>query len=155
MFDTTVVLNEEQIKEMIPHRDPLLLLDTVHTVESKKRIVASKLLSAQMPIFEGHFPGNPIYPGVYYIESIAQAGALLFFLDNTTLARQLQGVMASVESARFRRPSRPGDRVYYDVHIERQRLPFVWVKGSAYVGNDMVAEASLCIAVTVKDKEEK
>lgn len=141
-----VILNTEKIKTFIPHRDPFLLIDEVHEMVLNEKIIASKLLTAEQPIFAGHFPGNPIYPGVYYIESIAQAGAILLFNSNLETVGSL-GLLSGIEEARFRKPCKPGDRVVYEVCIEKQRKPFFWLKGKAFIGNDLAAEAKISVAL--------
>ncbi len=105
---TNVLMDEHKIKELLPHRYPLLLIDSVHEFEELKRVVASKFISEDYPVFEGHFPNNPIYPGVYFIESMAQTGALLLLKNDKNNANDVVGLLSSVESARFRKPIRLG-----------------------------------------------
>lgn len=142
-----VIMDLEKIKTLIPQRDPLLLIDSVHELIENKKIIASKYLSPDEPVFAGHFPGNPIYPGVYYIESIAQTAAILLFQSNPeTIGRM--GLLTGVEEARFRRPCRPGERVKFEVTIEKTRNMFFWLKGKAFVGDELAAEAKLSVALT-------
>lgn len=151
MFNTdNILMDKEKIKSLLPHREPFLLLDAVHEFESGVRIVASRQLTSNEPVFTGHFPGNPIYPGVYYVESIAQAGALLIFESGLRSKSEL-GVLTTVEGARFRRACRPGDQICYEVTLEKMRGPFTWVKGKAFVGNELVAEAQVSVAITKKE----
>jgi 3-hydroxyacyl-[acyl-carrier-protein] dehydratase len=145
----TIVMDTEEIKKFIPHREPFLLIDSVHELNDHKNIIASKLLLPEAPIFAGHFPGNPVYPGVYYIESIAQAGAILLFKSYPDHLNSL-GLLSSVESARFRKPCKPGDRVCFDVAIEKHRGLFFWIKGKAFVNNDTIAEVKLSVALIPK-----
>ena len=74
-----ILMDSDTIKTIIPHRFPLLLVDNVHELILEKKIIASRTLSKDDPVFQGHFPGKPVYPGVYYIEGIAQAAAILIF----------------------------------------------------------------------------
>jgi 3-hydroxyacyl-[acyl-carrier-protein] dehydratase len=147
-----VVMDIEKIKKCLPHRDPLLLIDAIHELNLNESIVTSKLLTKEEPVFEGHFPSNPIYPGVYYIEGIAQSGAILSFLTRAEkgLNEDRIGVLTSVDEARFRRPGMPGDRIRYVVSIEKMRGPFVWLKGTAYINDDIAVECKLSIAIAPK-----
>lgn len=146
----TVVMDTDQIKKLIPHRHPLLLIEQVHHI-TPQNIVASKRLTAQEPVFEGHFPGNPIYPGVYYIEAIAQAGAVLIYSQPEAkkyIEDGYLGVLTSVQEAKFRKPCVPGDLVCYEVTLEKSRGLFFWLKGKVIVNDEVAAEASLSVALT-------
>lgn len=149
-----ILMDEEKIKTIIPHRYPFLLIDTVHELIENESIVASKLLSPTQPIFEGHFPGNPIYPGVYYIESIAQAGAILLFSSLPETIGTL-GLLSGVEDARFRKPCKPGDRVRFEVSLDKKRGWFFWLRGKAFIGNEVAAEAKVSVALIMNDKGTK
>ena len=144
-----VIMDVEKIKTIIPHRHPFLLIDTVHELVVNERIVASKFLSPDEPIFEGHFPGNPIYPGVYYIESIAQTGAVLLFTSNLETIGSL-GLLSGIEEARFRKPCKPGDKVRFEVTLEKKRGWFFWLKGKAFIGDDIAAETKISVALIPK-----
>ena len=141
-----IVMDKEQIKAMLPHRYPFLLIDQVDVLEPNKVIIASKLLTPEEPVFEGHFPGNPVYPGVYYIESIAQTGAVLLFKSYPETNGCL-GLLTGVEEARFRKPCKPGDLLKFEVSIEKRRGLFFWFVGKAFIGDDVVAEAKISVAL--------
>jgi 3-hydroxyacyl-[acyl-carrier-protein] dehydratase len=147
-----VVMDIEEIKKCLPHRDPLLLIDAIHELKLNESIVTSRLLKNEDPIFAGHFPGNPIYPGVYYIEGLAQSGAILSFLTRAEkgMNEDKIGVLTSVDEARFRRPGIPGDRIRYEVSMEKMRGPFVWLKGTAFINDDIAVECKLSIAIAPK-----
>jgi 3-hydroxyacyl-[acyl-carrier-protein] dehydratase len=147
-----IIMNIEEIKEWLPHRSPLLLIDSVNQLSIGETIVTSKLLTPAEPVFEGHFPRNPIYPGVYYIEAIAQSGALLssLTLSKKEVKKTELGVLTSIEEARFRRPGLPGEKVYYEVSIEKMRGSFVWFKGTASINNEVTAQCKLSISITSK-----
>jgi len=144
-----VAMDLEAIKSCLPHRSPLLLLDIVHEIDPGNEIIASKFLTPEEPVFAGHFPNNPIYPGVYYIEAVAQAGAILTFTTLEARGQKVErmGLLTSVQEARFRQPATAGDRILYKVCIEKMRGHFVWLKGSAMNGNTILAECKLTIAV--------
>lgn len=147
-----IVMNTEEIKKCLPHRDPLLLIDTVHELNLGESIITSKLLTTDEPVFRGHFPENPIYPGVYYIEGIAQSGAILSFLtrNDKGIVEDKLGFLSSVDEARFRKPGTSGDRIRYEVTIEKMRGPFVWLKGKAYINDEIAAECKLSVAIAPK-----
>jgi 3-hydroxyacyl-[acyl-carrier-protein] dehydratase len=147
-----VAMNLEEIKKCLPHRDPLLLIDAIHELNLDENITASKLLTNDEPVFKGHFPGNPIYPGVYYIEAIAQSGAILSFLtrEKNGLTEDRLGLLTSVDETRFRRPGKPGDRIRYVVSIEKMRGPFIWLKGTAYIDDEIAVECKISIAIAPK-----
>lgn len=151
IFDK-IVMDLEEIKKCLPHRDPLLLVDAIHEINMNESIVTSRFLTIDDPIFKGHFPENPIYPGVYYIEGIAQSGAILSFLSRKEngLHEDKIGVLTSIDEVRFRRPGSPGDRIRYVVSIEKMRGPFVWMKGTAYINDEIAAECKLSIAIAPK-----
>jgi 3-hydroxyacyl-[acyl-carrier-protein] dehydratase len=147
MNTDNIIMGIEKIKSFIPQRSPLLLIDSVHELIANEKIVASKLLTPEEPVFAGHFPGNPIYPGVYYIESIAQTGAVLLFASNPAFVGGL-GLLAGVDEARFRKPCKPGDRVCFEVVLDKKRGMFFWLKGKAFVGDDLAAEVRISVALT-------
>ncbi len=150
MITDTIVMDLEQIKKVIPQRYPLLLVDTVHELVLNERIVASKLLLPEEPVFAGHFPGNPVYPGVYFIESLAQTGAILLFSSDPSIIGNT-GLLAGIEEARFRKPCKPGDKVVFEVIFEKKRGMFYWIKGRAFIGKDTAAEAKISVALIKQD----
>lgn len=152
MTNKPVIMDKEEIKTIIPHRDPLLLIENVHELETEKRILASYQLKSKEPVFAGHFPDQPIYPGVYYIESIAQAGAVLIFetrKQRGILVKPI-GFLSAVQSAKFRKIAGPGDLLLFEVKLEKERGVFYWITGKVFVGESLIAEVSLSIALGEK-----
>jgi len=145
-------MDVEKIKTIIPHRDPLLLIENIHELEAEKRIVASYQLKPTELVFAGHFPGNPIYPGIYYIESIAQAGAVLIDITNRArgIDKKMVGVLTSVDKARFRKTASSGDLLIFEVTLEKERGHFYWLSGKVLVKDAVIAEASLSVALGEK-----
>ncbi|NQU60355.1 MAG: 3-hydroxyacyl-ACP dehydratase FabZ [Rhodospirillales bacterium] len=129
----------EQIKEMIPHRDPFLLIEEVIDLIPDVRAVGIKELSEDEPYFKGHFPGHPIMPGVLIIESLAQTSAVLVI---ATTGKQPGSVVyfMSVDKARFRHPAFPGDRLEFHVEKIRSRGPVWKFKGEARTSENLVAD---------------
>ena len=123
--------DQDYVKTLIPHREPMLFIDRVIAWEDQS-IHAQLDVREDLPCFAGHFPGNPIFPGVLMIEAVAQAGALLGALtlgleDDTFIA------FSGVSKAKFAKPVLPGDVLDIRVSIEKARLPFVWFAGEAKV----------------------
>jgi beta-hydroxyacyl-ACP dehydratase FabZ len=129
------------IQQCIPHRHPFLLVDRVLEASPNERIVAVKNVSIGEPVLQGHFPGNPVMPGVYIIEGIAQAAAVLGHLSYENGLTTCY--LTEVSSARFRRPVVPGDVLRYEVTVLKRRAPFFWFDAIATVDGETVAEVKL------------
>lgn len=137
-----------QIQKILPHRYPFLLLDRVEEVQVGVAISAYKNVSISEPIFLGHFPGHPIYPGVMILEGMAQAGGILAFQSMIAKDPQLNVenkvvYFMSIDNAKFRSPVTPGDKLVYKIGLLKNKGT-VWVlDGKAYVDDKLVAEAEL------------
>ena len=134
------------IMSVLPHRYPLLLVDRVLEMEPGIRIVALKNVSINEEFFVGHFPGQPVMPGVLIVEAMAQAGGILLLHDLPPEKRRLL-YFTAIERARFRRPIVPGDQVRLEVEVVRLRESFVRTAGKAFVDGKLAAEASLSSAM--------
>jgi len=145
---TGSVYNIDQIKDMIPHRDPFLLIDEVRDLVPDTSAVGIKALSPDEPFFKGHFPGHPIMPGVLIIEAMAQTSAVLVI---ATMGKQTDSVVyfMSVNQARFRKPTFPNDTLHLHITKIRNRGPVWKFKGEARVNGVVVAE-SVFSAMIVK-----
>jgi beta-hydroxyacyl-ACP dehydratase FabZ len=135
-----------EIQAVLPHRYPFLLIDRVEVIDDQ-RIIARKLVSRNEPHFEGHFPGNPVMPGVLIIEALAQAGALLAArLTGFDPTRQVMYFMG-MEAVKFRRPVVPGDLMQLEV-VPLRRGGAIWkFRGEAKVDDQVVAEAELLAGI--------
>jgi 3-hydroxyacyl-[acyl-carrier-protein] dehydratase len=140
------VLDVNQIKELIPHRYPFLLVDRVMEIEEGKRIVAEKCVTANEPFFQGHFPGRPIMPGVLIVEALAQTGGVLLFKSKPELKGRLM-YFAGIEACRFRRPVVPGDRLTLEVTFTGVRQRLIKMAGRALVDGEVAAEAEMSAVV--------
>ncbi len=139
------------IQSVLPHRYPMLLVDRVLELEPGKRIVAIKSVTINEPYFAGHFPGQPVVPGVLLIEGLAQAGGILLLHDVEERENKLLYFM-SIDRARFRRPVVPGDRIRYEVEILRMRATTCKLKGRATVDGELAAEA-VCMSAMIEREE--
>ena len=141
MAQTT--LGREQIEAILPHRDPFLLIDEVVELEPGERVVATK------PVTEGdcagHFPGNPIMPGVKMVEALAQAGAVAVLSQDEN--RGKLALFAGIDDVRFKRVVRPGERLMLECDLEAVRGPIVRGKARATVDGELAVRGTLTFAV--------
>ncbi len=134
------------ILSILPHRYPILLVDRVLALEPKQRIVATKNVTINEPVFLGHFPQKPVMPGVFLIEGLAQVGGLLLLSEMPDRDRKLL-FFAGIEEAKFRRPVVPGDQIRYEVEVLRLRSTFCRFSGKVLVDGQIAAEAILSSAM--------
>lgn len=132
---------KEYVMSVLPHRDPFLLVDGV-IEEQESKIVAFRDIREDDPVFKGHFPDYPIYPGVLIIEGLAQAAGVL-------LMKEAQGtpLFIGIEKARFKREVKPGDRLVYEVELVRERMGIVTVEGKAKVEEKVVTVATILVGM--------
>lgn len=140
-----MALNSQQIQEIIPHRWPLLLVDRVLEIEAGVRAVGLKHFTANEQFFLGHFPGNPVVPGVYLVEALAQVGAVAVLSMPGNKGKV--PFFAGIDSFRFRRPVVPGDSVRLEVTLTRMRGPIGKGTARATVDGTVVAEGELTFAL--------
>ncbi len=135
-----------EIQKILPHRYPFLLVDRVTEVKAHESLIGYKNVSISENVFQGHFPGHPIYPGVMILEGLAQAGGILAFksMDMTEEEAASKVVyFMSIDKAKFRSPVTPGDRLEYRISVIKQRGNIWVLKGEAYVDDNLVSEAEL------------
>ena len=135
-------LDVRAIMEILPHRYPFLLVDRVVELEEGRRILALKNVTFNEPFFQGHFPGNPILPGVLVVEALAQAGAILL-LHGRPESRGKIVYFAGIDKAKFRRPVVPGDQLRLRVEVLKLRSRTCLMRGEALVGESLAAEAEI------------
>lgn len=140
-------LNIEEIKGLLPHRYPFLLVDRVLEVEVGKRIRAIKNVTINDPFFEGHFPEHPIMPGVLIIEALAQVGGILALLTTPENLGNPAIYLMSLDKVRFRKPVVPGDQLILEMEVLRGGKKLFKMMGKAFVNDALVAEAEIMAAV--------
>ena len=136
-----------EIRQYLPHRYPFLLVDRVVELNSGESIVAYKNLSINEPFFDGHFPANPIFPGVLMVEAMAQAAGILgFYSQGKTAADGSMYYLAGVDNLRFKRPCVPGDRVMLRAAIVSERRGIWKFAVSADVDGELATSATILCA---------
>ena len=144
-------LNIEQIKELIPHRYPFLLVDRIIECVPGERAVGLKCVSANEPFFQGHFPQEPVMPGVLQIEAMAQCGGLLV-LNSVDEPERYSTYFLKIDGVKFRQKVVPGDTIIFRVEMLAPiRRGISTMKGYAFVGEKVVCEAEF-MAQIVKNK---
>lgn len=141
-----MIIDVMEIQKILPHRYPFLLIDRVTDIVEKESLIGYKNVSISEQVFQGHFPGHPIYPGVMILEGLAQAGGILAFksmnISEEEIANKVVYFM-SIDKAKFRSPVKPGDRLEYRVNVIKNKGTIWMLKGEAYVENNLVSEAEL------------
>ena len=135
------MLNIEEIKEIIPHRYPFLLIDRVEEMEVGKSVHAIKCITASEPWFTGHFPEHNVMPGVLLVEAMAQAGAVSILSMEENKGKL--AFFSGIKNAKFRREVVPGDRLDIHVEITKMRRTFGSGAGKIYCGKDLCVEAEI------------
>ncbi len=142
-----MIMDVMEIQKIIPHRYPFLLLDRVTDVVKNESLIGYKNVSIGDNVFQGHFPGHPIYPGVMILEGMAQAGGILAFksMDEMTEEEAANKVVyfMSIDKAKFRAPVKPGDRLEYRISVIKQKGTIWMLDGKAYVDDILVSQAEL------------
>lgn len=144
------MLDIEQIKEIIPHRYPFLLVDRILEVEEGKKAVGLKNVSANEEFFNGHFPDYPVMPGVLIVEALAQVGAVAMLKKEENQGRL--AFFTGIDNCRFKKQVRPGDQLRLEVEIVRARGSIGKGKGIATVDGELVCETDIMFALG--DKKE-
>lgn len=138
-------MNTEEIKAIIPHRYPFLLVDKIIEIDEAKRAVGLKNVSINEPFFQGHFPEYPVMPGVLIVEAMAQVGAIAVL--NMEENKGKIGFLAGLDKCRFKRQVKPGDQLRLEVEITRMKGPIGKGKGKATVDGELACEAEITFAI--------
>lgn len=140
------LLTAKEIMEIIPHRQPFMLIDTIEEMEPGVRAVAKKCVSYNEPFFQGHFPGEPVMPGVLIIEALAQTGAvaILSLPEN----KGKTAYFAAINSAKFKKKVIPGDVLMLETEIIKVKGPMGIGKATATVDGKVAVQAELAFAIS-------
>ncbi len=141
----------EDIKKVLPHRYPFLLVDRVLEVE-EDRIKALKNVTANEEFFNGHFPGQPIMPGVLQVEALAQAGAIMLMTQKVDDPGDSLMVFTGIKNCKFRRQVVPGDQLILEVELGSMRRNFVTMNGKATVDGEVACELEASAALVPKEE---
>jgi len=142
-----MIMDVMEIQKIIPHRYPFLLLDRVTEIKENESLVGFKNVTIGDNVFQGHFPGHPIYPGVMILEGMAQAGGILAFKSMGDMTEEEAATKVvyfmSIDKAKFRSPVKPGDRLEYRISVVKNRGQIWVLEGKAFVDDVLVSEAEL------------
>jgi len=137
-----------EIMKLLPHRYPFVMVDRIVSIQPGKEIIGLKNVTINEPFFQGHFPGNPIMPGVLIVEAMAQAGGVLAFLSNPQHIGKNLIYFLAIDKVKFRKPVIPGDQLILELTVLR-RGERVWkMQGKAFVRENLVAEADLTASIS-------
>lgn len=139
------VYNTQEIMEILPHRHPFLLIDTIDELEPGVRAVGRKNVTFNEPYFAGHFPGNPVMPGVLILEALAQTGAVAILSLPENRGKTVY--FAGIDKAKFKQMVRPGDTLELETAIIRSKGPIGVGEAIATVNGKLAAKAELTFAV--------
>lgn len=131
-----------RVLKLLPHRYPFVMIDRVIDIRGSQSGIGIKNVTINEPQFQGHFPENPVFPGVLLIEGMAQTGGILCLIGlGATTARPVY--FMTIDKAKFRRPVVPGDTVEFHMSLRAQRRNMWWYRGEAKVRDKIVAEAEV------------
>jgi 3-hydroxyacyl-[acyl-carrier-protein] dehydratase len=141
--ETLDVIGIAEILATLPHRYPFLLVDRVTNIRGDEQGIGIKNVTINEPFFAGHFPNNPVMPGVLVLEGMAQTGGILAVKGRPGMAKPGLVYFLTIDKAKFRRPVVPGDVLEYHMNRITKRRNMWWYRGEAKVGGELVAEAEL------------
>lgn len=149
-----VVFDAAAIQRILPHRYPFLLVDKIIEFKPGERIVAVKSVTINEPFFPGHFPGNPVMPGVLILEAMAQSGGIMMLEGNEDLTEKLVYFLG-IDKARFRKPVVPGDELVIESVLKSRRRNVCQFNAQAFVRGELVCEAELMATIVDKRANDK
>jgi UDP-3-O-[3-hydroxymyristoyl] N-acetylglucosamine deacetylase/3-hydroxyacyl-[acyl-carrier-protein] dehydratase len=144
-----VVFDINAIQKILPHRYPFLLVDKIIHLELDKKVIGVKSVTINEPFFPGHFPGQPIMPGVLIIEAMAQTGGIMLLNSLGDFENKLVYFM-QINNAKFRKPVVPGDTLYLEIEMLNKKSKIFNMKGRAFVNDNLVAEAEFMAGIVDK-----
>jgi UDP-3-O-[3-hydroxymyristoyl] N-acetylglucosamine deacetylase / 3-hydroxyacyl-[acyl-carrier-protein] dehydratase len=148
-----IVFDINAIQRILPHRYPFLLVDKIVHLELDKKVIGIKSVTANEPHFQGHFPGQPIMPGVLILEAMAQTGGILLLNAFPNPEEKLVYFM-QINNAKFRKPVIPGDQLYLEVEFINRKSKIVMMKAKAFVDGNLVSEAEFMAGIVDREKND-
>lgn len=142
----------QEILRHLPHRYPFLMIDRIIEVNGNESAIGIKNVTFNEPIFQGHFPGEPVFPGVLIIEGMAQTAGAIAIAAGTGAGQDHIVYLLTVDKCKFRKPARPGDRIEYHIRKIRHRMTMGWFEAKAIVDGVVIAEAEVGAMVSVTGK---
>jgi 3-hydroxyacyl-[acyl-carrier-protein] dehydratase len=133
----------QRILSALPHRYPFLMVDRITNIRGDEFAIGIKNVTANEPQFQGHFPGNPVFPGVLLIEGMAQTAGAICILSKNLVGKPQIVYFMTIDKAKFRKPVTPGDTIEYHMTKISQRRSMWWFRGEAKVAGQLVAEAEV------------
>jgi len=141
-------INIQKILELLPHRYPFVMVDRILSLEVGKEVVGLKNVTINEPFFQGHFPGQPVMPGVLILEGMAQVGGIMAYYAHPEAIGKKLIFFAGIDKARFRKPVTPGDQLIFTLEFVRQKRSLIVMTAKATVDGAIVAEAELMASFT-------
>ena len=150
MSDVTIpeTIDIVEILKLLPHRYPFVMVDRILSLEMKKEIVGLKNVTINEPFFQGHFPTQPIMPGVLILEGMAQVGGIMAYYANPEAIGNKLLFFAGIDKARFRKPVVPGDQLIFTLELVKQKKSIMIMSAKATVDDKVVAQAELMASFT-------
>ncbi|MBI2418573.1 MAG: 3-hydroxyacyl-ACP dehydratase FabZ, partial [Ignavibacteriales bacterium] len=145
-----IVFDINAIQRILPHRYPFLLVDKITHLELDKKVIGLKSVSINEPFFQGHFPGQPIMPGVLIVEAMAQTGGILL-LNAFPNPEEKLVLFMQINNAKFRKPVVPGDQLVMEIDLVSKRGKVIIMAGKAFVNDTLVCEAEFMAAIVDRE----
>lgn len=149
MSDLALPLDRARIESILPHRDPFLFVDTIDELEPGKRAAGTFRLDEDAWIVAGHFPGQPLMPGVIVCEALAQVGAVCLLAAQENAGKL--PLFGGMDKVRFKRQVRPGDVLRLEAEVTRTRGPVGWAQGTARVGGELACSGQMVFALAERE----
>ncbi len=148
MSENAQQMDVMEILKILPHRYPFLMVDRITDVQTGEKVSGYKNVTMNEQFFQGHFPAEPVMPGVLILEGMAQVGAALAFLTDSDATSNKIVYFAGIDGAKFRQKVVPGDKLEYEVSVLKRKAKFWKMAGKAFVDGKLVAQAELMATVS-------
>ena len=145
-----MILDKEEIKNYIPHREPFLFVDEVVELIPEKSITANVTFSEDNFFFKGHFPGNPVVPGVIIVEAMAQAGGVLIYKSYEDKLLGLTPALVGINNVKFKAPTLPGDKLRIETILVKSKLNIFKLSAKAFNNDKLVVQADITATIMSK-----